>query len=70
MFIKSISAASIVLLSFAAALSQGTFQPRDADEMEAWQIYNQYKESRRVSDPLERQIKSKFNDSLMGAYGT
>ncbi|MBX7054058.1 MAG: hypothetical protein K1X36_03805 [Pyrinomonadaceae bacterium] len=70
MFIRLFSTVVILLLSVVSAYSQGTFQPRDADEMEAWQIYNQYKESRRVSDPLERQIKGKFNDSLMGAYGT
>jgi len=59
----------IGIVSVISAHSQGTFQPRDADEMEAWQIYNQYKESCRVADPLEKQIKGKFNDSLMGMYG-
>ena len=49
--------------------AQGTFTPRDLDEEHAWRLYNQYKESRRVEAPLEAQIKAKFNDALMAAYG-
>ncbi|MBK6749007.1 MAG: hypothetical protein KA956_04535 [Pyrinomonadaceae bacterium] len=61
-----------ILLLAAAVLTvsaQGTFTPRDADEAQAWRLYNQYKESRRVEAPLEAQIKAKFNDALMAAYG-
>jgi len=60
----------VIAAAALSAAAQGTFQPRDADEMEAWKIYNEYKESRRIADPLEKQIKGKFNDSLMGAYGS
>jgi len=49
--------------------AQGTFKPRDADEQQAWRLYNQYKESRRIEAPLEAQIKQKFNDALMAAHG-
>lgn len=62
----------IILLLVSASFAvraQGTFKPRDSDEEQAWRLYNQYKESRRVEAPLEAQIKAKFNDALMAAYG-
>jgi len=49
--------------------AQGKFNPGASDEEQAWRLYNQYKESRRVEAPLEAQIKAKFNDALMAAYG-
>lgn len=61
---------SILLVSGGQIVSaQGTFTPRDSDEEHAWRLYNQYKKSREVADPLAGQIKAKFNDALMAAYG-
>ncbi|MBK8303498.1 MAG: hypothetical protein WBC19_07635 [Pyrinomonadaceae bacterium] len=63
---------TIILMLGAASFvvtAQGTFTPRDSDEEQAWRLYNQYKESRRVEAPLDAQIKAKFNDALMAAYG-
>ncbi|MBP6001803.1 MAG: hypothetical protein KA746_00075 [Pyrinomonadaceae bacterium] len=53
----------------ASLFAQGTFQPRDSDEEQAWRLYNQYKESKRIEAPLERQISQLFTQSREGAYG-
>jgi hypothetical protein len=49
--------------------AQGTFTPRDADEVQAWQIYKEYKESRRIEAPLEAAIKQKFGEAFEAAVG-
>jgi len=49
--------------------AQGTFTPRDADENEAWTIYQQYKDSKKIESMLESQIKQKFSDSIMAVGG-
>ena len=69
MKIKTINSIFLVAASLLSVSAQGTFTPRDADEQEAWAIYKQYKESKRIEAPLESEIKAKFNDALMGAHG-
>ena len=61
-----------ILLAVALCLSvaaQGTFAPRDADEREAWTIYQQFKESKKKESLFESSMKQKFGDSVAGAYG-
>lgn len=50
-------------------LAQNGFQPQDADEAEAWKIYNEYRNNRVQEETLERSIKQNFTDALMGAHG-
>ncbi|MBK7933763.1 MAG: hypothetical protein IPK01_09740 [Acidobacteria bacterium] len=65
-------AAYLVLIAATACLvisAQSTYTPRDADEQEAWTIYQQYKDSKKIESMLESQIKQKFSDSIMATYG-
>ncbi len=69
----------IVFLLAAAVLTvsaQGTFTPRDADEAQAWRLYNQYKESRAAEAAASTAIKQVRNDvatsslSSIGVFGS
>ena len=62
----------LILLALALCVSvtaQVTFTPRDADESEAWTIYQQFKESKKKESTLESSMKQKFGDSVAGVYG-
>jgi hypothetical protein len=65
----------IFLLGSTIAVAQGNFTPRDADEREAWQIYNQYKASRKLEGELAPRIAQLQSDirnasqSTIGALG-
>jgi hypothetical protein len=66
----------IVLTASAMAFAQGTFKPRDADEAEGWQIYNQYKTSVAAEARANSAIKqfrrdiSEASFSTIGAFGS
>ncbi len=62
MFKKLICVLSIVIAAVSAGLAQEGFKPRDADEAEGWQIYNQYKASRAAEAMATRQIKQAIGD--------
>lgn len=47
----------LLLTAAGVALAQGTFQPRDADEVHAWDLYNQYKASKQAEADLQKRIK-------------
>jgi hypothetical protein len=69
MLIRYICLITICLTAAAMAFAQGTFKPRDADEEQAWRLYNQYKESKRIEAPLEAEIKQLFGDAFEAAVG-
>lgn len=58
-----------VLLLVSVAWSQTTFQPQDADEAEAWRLYQEYRQCLAREAPLSSALKQKFSDSFMGAHG-
>lgn len=51
-----------------AVWGQG-FQPQDADESEAWNLYNEYLRCKASQARVEATVKQKFADALMGVYG-
>lgn len=59
----------VFAVSIATAFAQGSVQPRDADEEQAWRLYNQYKESKRIAAELDATIKAKFKDAYENAVG-
>lgn len=63
---------SLIVLAYALCIpiaAQVTFTPRDADEREAWTIYQQFKESKKKESTFESSMKQKFGDSVAGVYG-
>ncbi len=52
----------LILMAGLGVAAQGTFTPRDADEAEGWQIYNQYKASRAAETAATNQIKQTLGD--------
>ncbi len=62
---------TIVLVSIAglSTSAQGRFKPRDIDEEQAWRLYYQYKESKRIEAPLEAEIKQLFGEAFEAAVG-
>ena len=52
----------LILIAGLSVLAQGNVQPRDADEAEGWQIYNQYKASRAAEAAATAQIKQTLGD--------
>ncbi len=69
MIVRILKTLFLAALFGAVVSAQGTFTPRDADESEAWTIYQQYKDSKKIESMLESQIKQKFSDSIMATYG-
>jgi hypothetical protein len=67
---------TILLTAAAMAFAQGAIKPRDADEAEGWQIYNQYKTSVAAEAKANNQLKQARVDvsdasfSTIGAFGS
>lgn len=62
MFRKLTFIISIIIAAVSVGFAQDGFKPRDADEAEGWQIYNQYKASRAAEAVATKQIKQAIGD--------
>lgn len=70
MFAKYITLLVALIAATAIGQAQTGFTPRDADEAEAWQIYQQYRASRAAEAAAGRAIIQARTDVNQASYST